>query len=120
MSTSNLFVNCSLKPRAETAQVLALICDTSTPGTMRNRSGILVAPEWLISSWVITKIAAAAWEIFWAFLETEVTSMFIKSSRDTWERSRCPEVCSGRCGAGCGERPNASPARIENVKKNNP
>jgi len=31
---------------------------------MRNRSGILVAPEWLISSWVITKIAAAAWEIF--------------------------------------------------------
>src|SRR5450631_628448 len=80
MRTSNLFENWSLKPRAETAQLLALICDTSSPGTIRNRSGIFLAPERWISSCVMTKIAAAACDNFCSFLETEVTSIFIRSS----------------------------------------
>ena len=83
--------NCSrtaaLNPRALMAQVLALICATSSPGTMRSKSGILVAPERRMSSWVITKIAAATCDNFCSFFETEVTSVFIRSSRLSLERS---------------------------------
>src|SRR6266571_957464 len=62
------------------AQVLALIWATSTPGTIRSRSGRFVAPERPISSWVMTNIAVATCDIFCSFFETEVTSMFIRSS----------------------------------------
>ena len=44
---------------------------------MRNRSGMFVAPERRISSWVMTKMAAAVFESFCSFFETEVTSTFI-------------------------------------------
>ena len=45
-----------------------------------------------MSSREMTKIAAAAWEVFCSFLETEDTSMFIKSSRLVLVRSGvCPE-----------------------------
>src|ERR1700674_912403 len=47
---------------------------------MRSRSGMLVAPERRMSSWVITKMAAATLDNFCSFLDTEVTSMFIRSS----------------------------------------
>lgn len=47
---------------------------------MRNRSGMFVAPERRISSWVMTKMAAAVFESFCSFFETEVTSTFIRSS----------------------------------------
>ena len=43
-----------------------------------------------MSYWVMTKIAAATLDSFCSFLETEVTSMFIKSSRATSES--CVEV----------------------------
>ena len=50
------------------------------PGTIRNASGILVAPERRMSSCVITNTAAAASASFWLRLDTEVTCMFIRSS----------------------------------------
>src|SRR6266571_4106759 len=62
------------------AQVLPLICATSNPGTIRSKSGTFVAPERQISSWVMTKMAAAVLESFCSFFETEVTSTFIRSS----------------------------------------
>jgi hypothetical protein len=49
---------------------------------------MLVAPERRISSWLMTWIAAAARESFCSFFETEVTSMFISSSRLISVRSR--------------------------------
>jgi len=42
---------------------------------------MLFALERRMSSWLITKMAAAVCEAFCSFLDTEVTSMFIKSSR---------------------------------------
>src|SRR5438445_8723310 len=41
---------------------------------------MFVAPERRMSSWVMTKMAAAVLESFCSFFETEVTSTFIKSS----------------------------------------
>src|SRR6202158_2995593 len=69
---------------------------------MRNKSGIFVAPERWMSSCVMTKIAAAACDIFCSFLETDVTSIFIRSSSDICDRSRCAAACRGGCGASCG------------------
>src|ERR1022692_803040 len=63
------------------AHLLELIWATSTPGTMRNRSGMQFAPDRAMSSAVITKTAEGVFDIFCSFLETEVTSMFIRSSR---------------------------------------
>src|SRR6266852_734905 len=88
----NLQVANKLKPRADIAHVLPLICATSNPGTMSNRSGMFVAPERRMSPWVMTKIAAATWDIFCSFLETEVTSMFIRVSILTCVRSPCGAV----------------------------
>src|ERR1700680_1189846 len=89
------------------AQLLALICDTSKPGTMRSRTGTFVSPERRMSSCVITNIAAAACDIFCSFFETDVTSIFIRSSIDICDRSRCGVACGGGCvasrGAGCGK-----------------
>jgi hypothetical protein len=58
------------------AQVLPLISATSSPGTIRNRSGILIAPERRISSGVMTKTADAVPDNFCSFLETDVTWIF--------------------------------------------
>jgi hypothetical protein len=77
---------------------------------------MFVAPEQRMSSSVITKMAAAACEIFSAFLETEVTSMFIKSSRGTAERSRCPaRICAGKGNEDC---PHAALENIAVANKN--
>src|SRR6202050_2329995 len=54
---------------------------------MRSKSGMFVAPERRMSSEVITKIAAAARETFCSCFETEVTLMFIRSSRLSFARS---------------------------------
>src|ERR1700722_9097942 len=69
------------------AQRFASTRATFTPGARRRRSGILVAPERRISSCVITKIAAPAFDSFCSFFETDVTGMVINSSRLSWDRS---------------------------------
>ena len=79
--TRSLLLNRPLSPRALMAHVLASICATSNPGTMRSRSGILVAPERAMSAAVITNIAEAVRDIFCSVLDTEVTLVFIRSSR---------------------------------------
>src|ERR1035438_1829619 len=56
---------------------------------MRSRSGMLVALECRMSFWVMTKIASAVRDNLCSFLATEVTSMFIRSSRFTFVRSGC-------------------------------
>src|SRR5580704_6319603 len=56
---------------------------------MRNRSGMFKAPELRMSSWVITKIAAATCDNFCSFFEAEVTSKFIRSSMLVLVRSFC-------------------------------
>src|SRR5712692_11868675 len=53
---------------------------------------MFAAPERRISSWVITKIAAATCDILCSFLETEVTSMLIRVSILTCVRSPCGAV----------------------------
>ena len=70
-----------LSPRALMAHVLASICATSSPGTMRSRSGMLVAPERAMSAAVMTNIAEAVRDIFCSVLDTEVTLVFMRSSR---------------------------------------
>src|ERR1039458_2336574 len=70
----------------ETAQVLALICATLTPGAMRSTSGRVDAPERRISSWLMTKTAAAVRASFCSFLETEVTCTWRSCSRLASER----------------------------------
>src|ERR1700722_17369346 len=54
---------------------------TCTPGARRRSSGRTVMPERRVSSEVMTKTEAAVEERRCAFLDTEVTSMFISSSR---------------------------------------
>src|ERR1700690_3891892 len=78
-----------------TAQLLWSTRATLNPGTMRRRSGILVAPERRMSSWVITKIAAPVFASFCSFFETEVTWTFITSSRLNCVKSRAGGVCAG-------------------------
>src|SRR3569833_43074 len=79
--TSTLSLYRSLNPRMLIAHELALICATLTPGTTRRRSGILLVPERRISSSEITKIAAPVLETDSSLRETEVTRIFIRSSR---------------------------------------
>src|ERR1035438_2667445 len=69
------------------AQALASICSTSTPGAMRSRSGMLVAPERRMSSRLITKTAAAVRERLFSLFETDVTLTFIRSSMSSLLRS---------------------------------
>ena len=83
MSTRSLLAEKALKPRLVTAHLLASIRATCRPGTMRNTSGRVVAPERFMSSWLITKTAAAASLAFSAFLETEVISTESSSSRES-------------------------------------
>src|ERR1019366_9185137 len=62
------------------AQVFASILATSTPGAIRSRSGMFVAPERRMASWSITKTAAPVVDKGCSFLDTDVTSIFISSS----------------------------------------
>ena len=106
--TSSLSLNCSFNPRTLIAQVFALICATFTPGTIRSRSGMFVAPERRISSFVITKIAAATRDSFCSFFDTEVTCTFIRSSRLWLVKSRTPDSCAFA----------AAPAQIQHAHRN--
>ena len=58
MSTSSLFENRPLNPRAETAHLFELTCATCMPGTSRNSSGSERRPDRRMSSCVMTKTAA--------------------------------------------------------------
>jgi len=71
-----------LKPREVTAHLLELIRPTWTPGAMRRASAMEVTPERLISSWLMTKTAAALSASSWGLLATEVTLTCM-----SWERS---------------------------------
>src|SRR5712671_6548081 len=78
--TSSLFADVLLKPRAEIAHVLLSDCATSSPGTIRNASGMLVTPERRMSSCVITNTAAGDSPTVLARRVTVVTSVFINSN----------------------------------------
>jgi hypothetical protein len=80
------------------AHVLGSIGATSAPGTMRNRSGMLVAPERAMSAAVMTNIAEAVRDIFCSVLDTEVTLEFMRSSRLRLVKSG--GVACGRAGRG--------------------
>jgi len=88
-STSNLLAKRPLSPRAVTAQALALICATSMPGAMRKASGIVCAPMRRMSSPVMIKTAAAAWETVCGFLETDVISRLSTSLRSRSKNVSC-------------------------------
>src|SRR6267143_5184071 len=78
------------------AQLFALICDTVKPGTVSSSSGMFVAPDRRMSSCVMTKVAAAAWDILCSVFETDVTWMFVKSSMFIAARSGfCANFCCG-------------------------
>jgi hypothetical protein len=79
--TSTSLLKRPFNPRTLMAHVLASICATSTPGTMRSTSGMVVAPERAMSAAVMTKMAEAARDIFCAVLDTELTLVFMRSSR---------------------------------------
>ena len=85
-STKSLSEKISLKPRAETAHLLASILATSMPGTWRRASGMEVAPERRMSSRVRAAMAAEDWKRFSSFFETEKTSKSISSSSESWAR----------------------------------
>ncbi len=78
-----MFAYRPLNPRTDTAHLFELICATWTPGASRSRSGIVVMPERRMSSWVITKTAAATSAARCSFRDADVISMFIRSSIDT-------------------------------------
>jgi hypothetical protein len=80
-------LNCPFSPRALIAQLFALICATSSPGTIRNKSGMFVAPDRRMSSCVITNTATAVRDNVCSLFETDVTSIFIRSSRLTFAKS---------------------------------
>jgi len=80
--TSSLLANWELKPRAEIAQLPESIAATCRPGTSRNASATVVAPERRRSSLLKTKMAAAASLRFSSFPETEVTLTLTRSSRE--------------------------------------
>jgi hypothetical protein len=79
---------------------------------------MLLAPDRCISSWVITKIAAAASERFCSFLDTEVTWMFIKSSSGICERSLCAGDGDGVFDAGGETCPSALAVKISEPRNN--
>src|ERR1035441_3382813 len=77
-----------------TAHWLESICATSTPGAIRRTSGMLVAPERRMSSWLITKTAAPVLDSVCSFFETEVTSMLNRSSKLAPARFCAEGVCA--------------------------
>ena len=65
-----------------------------------------------MSSWVITKTAAATSAARCSFRDADVISMFIRSSSDTWVRSRsgfCARAGSGRAIEATATRPTIRP-----------
>ena len=87
--TSSLSAKRPLKPRIETAHLLASMRATSTPGTIRRTSGMLVAPERRMSSAPMTKAAAAvsaSGRVCRLTELTSTTSTFISSSRLSSEK----------------------------------
>jgi hypothetical protein len=80
-STSSFSEFTLLKPRALTAQLLEVCAPTWMPGTRRNASGMVVAPERRMISRVTTAMAAAASRWDSSVRDTEVTSTFMSSSK---------------------------------------
>src|SRR5260370_12557913 len=70
-----------VKPRMPIAHWLELMRATWTPGTRRRASGMLVAPERLMSSAVMTWMAAGGRNCGSSVLDTEVTLVCASSSR---------------------------------------
>jgi hypothetical protein len=95
LSTSSFSELMLLNPREATAQLLELRRATWMPGTPRNASGKLVAPERRMSSCVTTAIAAAAPPSGSAVRETDVTSIWLSSRMLSFFRSLMSPV------AGC-------------------
>src|SRR5271165_3011175 len=84
-STRSLLALSSLNPRMLMAQLPLLLRATCTPGASRSISGKL-RPERRMSSAVITNADAAVLPRRCPLLDTEVTWMFISSSRDSSAR----------------------------------
>ncbi len=91
ISTSNLLAKRPLKPRALTAHLLESIRPTSMPGANRSASGMLVAPERLISSSLMTNTAAAESCKGCTFFATEV--IFTASSSSRFRSVRSVSAC---------------------------
>jgi len=68
------------------------------PGAILSASAIDVTPERLMSSWVITNTAAAAFVIGWVLLETEVTLISINDSKGMFVRSVSGSADTGEGG----------------------
>src|ERR1035437_6700279 len=90
--TNNSSAKRPLNPRTLIAHVLALIRATLTPGTILNASAIFVAPDWRMSSAVITKTAEGVCDNIRSVRETDVTRIFMRSSRLASDKSffSCP------------------------------
>ena len=69
---------------------------TCSPGAIIRTSGRWVAPDRRISSWVITKTAAAVCESFCSFFDDDVTWMFINSSRLALVKSRAGQEAASK------------------------
>src|SRR6185436_9508854 len=94
-STSSFSELRLLKPRALTAQALAVCSPTWMPGTSRSASGMLVAPERRMVSRVTTATAAAASRNDSSVRDTDVISTFMSSSglmRFNWSRGTAPAL----------------------------
>ena len=70
-----------MNPRTPTAQLLELTVPTKTPGIIRSRSGMFVAPNRRMSSWVRTEMAAGVCQISSGCLDCVVISTSPNSSR---------------------------------------
>ncbi len=92
ISTSTLFEYRALNPRTLIAHALASICSTLTPGAMRSRSGMLVAPERRMSSELITKTAAAV-------CDRALLALRHRSDADVHQIFHVEAAEVGRCGS---------------------
>src|SRR5580658_1720223 len=90
------------------------------PGTILNKSGILVAPERRISSCVITKTAAATWASFWSSFETDVTCIFNRSSRLASARDCGREDWACPHNDGQSNNTQAMEAALQSLNRRNP
>ena len=96
-----------LNPRIETAHLLLLNRAASTPGARRSASGMVKAPERLMSAAEMTKTAAAVLETDWLLREADSTPTFIKSPRLS-----SGHACSSTLAALAREVVTSIPARI--------
>jgi hypothetical protein len=85
LSTSIFSELALLKPLALTAQELDDSLATCTPGTRRSTSGIVVAPERMMSAVLRTVMAAAASDNASSLRDTDVT-MTLASCSSEYER----------------------------------